>query len=76
MRKISVLFFLIGLLILGNKLSAQPNIEWEKTLGGAEIDVANDIELTSDGGYIVAGYTRSLDLIYAHIFYEKKIGYL
>lgn len=32
---------------------------WEKTYGGAEIDRASSIELTTDGGYILAGYTRS-----------------
>jgi hypothetical protein len=45
MRKISVLIVLIGFLIQGNTLSAQPNIEWQKTLAGADIDAANAIVL-------------------------------
>ena len=32
---------------------------WERTYGGAAEDGALDIQLTSDGGYIVSGYTES-----------------
>ncbi len=32
----------------------------EKTYGGKGDDVAHSIQQTSDGGYIVAGYTRFL----------------
>jgi hypothetical protein len=32
---------------------------WAKTYGGAQEDRANSIQQTSDGGYIVAGYTDS-----------------
>ncbi|MBK8912338.1 MAG: hypothetical protein IPM61_13535 [Chlorobi bacterium] len=35
------------------------NIQWQKTFGGWEHDGAYDIEPTSDGGYIVAGYSFS-----------------
>jgi Secretion system C-terminal sorting domain len=61
MRKISALIFLIGLLILGNKLSAQPNLEWVKNYGGSEAEGANSIQQTTDGGYIVAGSSRSIN---------------
>ncbi|KAA3637303.1 MAG: hypothetical protein DWQ02_06995, partial [Bacteroidetes bacterium] len=36
-------------------------MEWQKTLGGSAEEIANDIEITADGGYIVVGYTRSED---------------
>ncbi|HMK45907.1 MAG TPA: hypothetical protein VK436_04725 [Methanocella sp.] len=35
------------------------NIIWQKTFGGAKNDYANSIQLTSDGGYIIAGSTDS-----------------
>ncbi|MCC6026464.1 MAG: S-layer homology domain-containing protein, partial [Caldimicrobium sp.] len=41
------------------KLDKDGNIQWQKTYGGAEEDVANSIQQTSDGGYIVAGWTES-----------------
>jgi len=33
--------------------------EWDKTFGGADLDMMSSVQQTSDGGYIVAGYTRS-----------------
>jgi hypothetical protein len=38
-----------------------PNVyvEWERTYGGTESDVAHEVQQTSDGGYILVGYTRS-----------------
>ncbi|MFN0175600.1 MAG: T9SS type A sorting domain-containing protein [Saprospiraceae bacterium] len=41
------------------KLNFEGKIEWQKTLGGAGLDRANDIHQTKDGGYIVAGQARS-----------------
>jgi uncharacterized delta-60 repeat protein len=41
------------------KLDASGNAAWQKTYGGSHHDVAHSIQQTSDGGYIVAGYTRS-----------------
>ncbi len=34
-------------------------IEWQKTFGGSSDDAGVFIQQTSDGGYIVAGYTKS-----------------
>jgi hypothetical protein len=36
------------------------NISWAKTYGGAGYDYATSIQQTTDGGYIVAGFTDSL----------------
>ncbi len=36
-------------------------IVWQKCYGGSGWDQANDIQQTTDGGYIVAGYSRSAD---------------
>jgi hypothetical protein len=41
------------------KLDASGQVVWQKTYGGGNDEVANSIQQTSDGGYIVAGWTRS-----------------
>jgi hypothetical protein len=41
------------------KTDANGNISWAKTYGGASADWAYSVRQTSDGGYIVAGYTGS-----------------
>jgi len=43
------------------KLNSLGDIEWQKCLGGTNRDIANSIQQTSDGGFIVAGYTYSND---------------
>ncbi len=41
------------------KLKPDGNVEWDQILGGSQDDVANSIQQTSDGGFIVAGATYS-----------------
>ncbi len=43
------------------KLDERGNIIWQKALGGSGRDEAYSVQQTSDGGYIVAGYTKSND---------------
>jgi len=43
------------------KLDAAGNISWQKSLGGSGGDLAESIQQTADGGYIVAGMTLSND---------------
>ncbi len=43
------------------KLDQIGNIDWQKCLGGSEYETANSIQLTNDGGYIIAGYSMSND---------------
>jgi hypothetical protein len=45
--------------ILLIKTDANGNIIWAKTYGGTDWDKALSVRQTSDGGYIVAGYTYS-----------------
>lgn len=41
------------------KLNNAGAIQWQKALGGSEADVAWSVQLTNDGGYVVAGYASS-----------------
>lgn len=41
------------------KLDSAGAMQWQKTLGGSSTDVANTIQQTNDGGYVVAGQTQS-----------------
>jgi uncharacterized delta-60 repeat protein len=41
------------------KLNSVGGVEWQKTYGGTDRDEAYAIALTSDGGYVMAGMTRS-----------------
>lgn len=47
--------------VLLMKFNAAGNIEWFKTYGGSSDDGGYAVEQTTDGGYIIAGYTRSND---------------
>lgn len=44
------------------KLSAQGALQWTRSFGGSEIDIAYDIALTSEGNYMIVGDARSSDL--------------
>lgn len=43
------------------KMNATGELEWQKLLGGTALDYGRSIVTTSDGGYLVAGYTASTD---------------
>ncbi|SFA72388.1 Por secretion system C-terminal sorting domain-containing protein [Flavobacterium swingsii] len=43
------------------KLNSSGEIIWKKCLGGTSHDAAYDIQITSDGGYIITGVSSSLD---------------
>lgn len=51
---------ILGLLIVVVfNSNAQPSIQWQRCLGGTNNDYAQCIQTTIDGGFIVAGTTRS-----------------
>ena len=53
------------------KTDANGNVQWAKTYGGTSRDYAYSVQQTSDGGYIVAGGTRSFGAGYYDIFLIK-----
>ncbi len=53
---ILTLFFLLGILGL---FAQVPDTAWTRTYGGSNNDYGESVQQTSDGGYIVAGYTNS-----------------
>jgi len=44
------------------KLDASGKEEWNRTFGGADYDEAISVQPTKDGGYIIAGFTRSYEI--------------
>jgi hypothetical protein len=43
------------------KLNSTGTVEWQKSYGGTGSEIANSIQKTADGGYIIAGSTSSND---------------
>src|SRR6185436_3304051 len=50
---------IIPALLICSSLNAQvaPDIEWQKCLGGSGNEAAFSVQQTTDGGFIVAGYS-------------------
>jgi len=44
-----------------------PEIQWSSVFGGTYDDIAYDFEITPDGGYIIAGYTKSKDTLEGYL---------
>jgi len=56
------------------RLDAAGNIVWQKTYGGINHDAANSVLATSDGGFVVAGYTEFPALDHAWVFKVDASG--
>jgi len=53
-------FAVVSLIAFFNAEHSEPSwVMWSQTYGGAENDYANSVVQTSDGGYAIAGYTKS-----------------
>ena len=53
------------------KTTADGQTEWIKTIGGTTEDAGYSIAATTDGGYIVCGYTASFDVALGDIYLLK-----
>jgi hypothetical protein len=45
--------------VFGTQAQTSAGIQWERTFGGSEKDFASQVKPTSDGGYVVGGYSYS-----------------
>ncbi len=61
MRYKAALVYIAAMIAVHAAMAQAPAIQWQKSLGGSAADWASSIQQTSDGGYIVAGYTESGD---------------
>jgi len=53
------------------KLNSDGSLAWQKTFGGNRDDWANSVQQTTDGGYIVAGTTRSFGAGWEDVYILK-----
>lgn len=56
---VKIFSILLSLLLNIEILSQAPDTIWTKTIGGGNIDIGHCVRETSDGGFIITGYTRS-----------------
>lgn len=54
-------FFFLGAILVVHAIAQAPAIQWQKCLGGSDIDIAYSSQQTTDGGSVVAGWTESND---------------
>ncbi len=59
--KKSFSFLVSTICIFGTSIAqfTSPTIEWQKTIGGSQYDELRSLKRTSDGGYILGGYSAS-----------------
>jgi len=53
------------------KLDANGNLQWTKTIGGPETEEGRSLIQTSDGGYVIAGSTKSFGAGEADVYVVK-----
>ncbi len=57
------------------KVNEQGDTLWTRTYGGPADDVGNKVRLTSDNGFIIAGYTKSFGAGMADVYLVKTDEY-
>ena len=58
-RKSFLTGIVITLFLIDSVFAQAPDTSWTKAIGGADNDIGYSVQQTSDGGYIIAGYTWS-----------------
>jgi len=53
------------------KTDADGNLAWSKTFGGTDYDYSQSVDLTGDGGFVIAGYTYSSGAGVADVYLLK-----
>jgi hypothetical protein len=53
------------------KLDSSGNLSWAKTIGGRYFDLGRSIQQTSDGGYVITGFTESFGAGNSDVFVIK-----
>jgi len=61
MKKVFLFVILLTIVSLSKLLAQNPEILWEKSFGGSNVDVPQSIQQTNDGGYIITGFSKSDD---------------
>lgn len=56
------------------KLAADGSTEWQKTYGGSGLEYDASVQQTSDGGYIVSGFTSSPPAVGLYDLFLLKLG--
>jgi uncharacterized delta-60 repeat protein len=60
MKRVMFLTILLGLFFVSNAVAVEPgDTLWTRTYGGSDNDYGYSVQQTSDGGYIIAGTTKS-----------------
>ena len=56
-----VIIVIVGCSLWPTELASAdgPPVQWQKTFGGISVDYGYSVQQTSDGGYVIAGYTHS-----------------